>query len=415
MSTSGTPHGRRPGAGALEYPVEVATMLWPSPAQVRLTRRPAPAAAAQWLVLPSASRPRLLVPGGVRAAALMLTRHGDRSGARAVRALLAAGVRTGVLERGPVLRLVVDAPPGAPSLERHLAPFLGDGIVLGALLGTPRVNRKPVLQVFHPAGRTVAFVKAAHDQRTRWLVRREADNLARVHSLGLDTVEPPEVRYAGSFGVLEVLVLSPLASSQQQGRAGVAPAPLEAMAELSRSVGLTRTALAESAYARRLSAWPAQGPTGQEARLRALVLAALDRYGAEEVELGAWHGDWAPWNMGWVDGRLQLWDWERYAEGVPLGFDLVHFLGQRVRHDRPELRAAEDALLAALPGLLPAVGVPAARTRQTLVLYLLELAGRFVLAEGGAAGSDHPRARWALDLTARLLASADTRSEDVRA
>lgn len=391
-------------------------MLWPAPARVRATRRPGRAGTvAQWLVLPSAARPRLLVPVGVRAGERMLTRHGDRLGPRVARALLAAGVRSGLLERLPVQRLSVTAPPDSASLQRHLAPYVGAGVAVGALLGTPRVNRKPVLQVFDPAGNTVAFVKAAHDDRTRWLVRREADNLARVHALGLTTIEPPQVLHAGVFGALELLVLSPLASSQQEGRTGAAPPPLPAMAELACSAGVVRTALAESAYARRLQAWPAQGPTGQEARVSRLVRTALARYGAEEVDLGAWHGDWAPWNMGWSDDRLQLWDWERYAEGVPLGFDLVHYLSQRVRHDQPELRAAEDALVAALPAALPDVGVAAARARSTLVLYLLELAGRFVLPEGDGAGSDHPRARWALDLAERLLTSADARSGDLGA
>ena len=54
-------------------------MLWPTPAQVRVTRSVRRAGAAdQWLVLPSASRPRLMVPTGVPGGARMLTRHGDR-------------------------------------------------------------------------------------------------------------------------------------------------------------------------------------------------------------------------------------------------------------------------------------------------------------------------------------------------
>ena len=387
-------------------------MLWPSPSQVRLTRRPARGAAAQWLVLPGGSRPRLLVPVGVRAAAVMLTRHGDRPGARALRAVLAAGVRTGLLERAPALRLVVDAPPAAPSLARHLAPFLGEGVVVGALLGTPRVNRKPVLQVFDEAGRTVAFVKAAHDERTRWLVRREADNLERLRRAGLRALELPEVVYAGTFGALEVLVLTPLASSQQAGRETVGPPPLQAMAELASVVSGARGPLRAGAFGARLQRLGRAAATSGQSRLAEAVRVVLERHGEDEVDLGAWHGDWAPWNMGWAGGRLQLWDWERYAEGVPLGFDLVHYLSQRVRHDEPGLDAAEARLLAALPALLPAVGVPAERCRLTVVLYLLELAARFLVPEDGTAGSDHPRARWALDLADRLLHVHDVRPGD---
>lgn len=389
-----------------DYALQVAGLLWPAPSRARVVRRPGggTSAAAQWWVLPSASRPRLLVPVGVRSAARMLTRHGDRPGPRAVRALLATGVRTGLLERLPVARIRVDPVPGAVSLAADLAQVLGHDVVLGVLLGTPRVNRKPVLQVFDRDGRTLAFVKAAHDERTRWLVRREADNLARLRSVGLAGIELPEVLHAGRFGELQVLVLSPLASSQQEGRQGVERPPVAAMRELSHAAGVRREALADTAFAQRLTAVPRQQPSAAlPARLAALAGDVLARHGADVVELGAWHGDWAPWNMGWSEGRLQLWDWERYAEGVPLGLDLVHYLGQRVRHDQPELRAAEDALLAALPGLLPEVGVPADRARLVLVLYLLELARRFVAPDDGGEGSEHPRARWALDLAARLL------------
>ena len=406
MQTPARPAGARP---ALDYPLAVAAMLWPAPSRVVATRRTASATPSTgWLVLPSARRPRLLVPVGVPAAARMLTRHGDRPGPRAVRAALAAGVRTGLLERLPVQRLV--AHPAAASLAEQLEPALGPGLAVGALLGTPRVNRKPVLQVFDPAGRTVAFVKVGHDDHTRELVRREADNLARVGTAGVPGVEPPQVLHAGPVDDLEVLVLSPLASSQGRGRSGSVPPPLPAMAALATAGGTQTGALRDSPFAERLRSRSGAAPGGAgAARLAGLVAAVLDRHGGDEVDLGAWHGDWAPWNMGWAEGRLQLWDWERWAEGVPLGLDPVHFLAQRVRHDRPGLRAAEDALLGALPGLLPAVGVPAARARLTLVLYLLELAARFLAPEDGSAGTDHPRARWALDLADRLLTEGPPR------
>ena len=40
--------------------------------------------------------------------------------------------------------------------------------------------------------------------------------------------------------------------------------------------------------------------------------------------MGAWHGDWTPWNMSRRRNRLQLWDWERFETGVPLGMDRCH-------------------------------------------------------------------------------------------
>ena len=71
-------------------------------------------------------------------------------------------------------------------------------------------------------------------------------------------------------------------------------------------------------------------------------------FGAEVLAVGAWHGDWAPWNMAWHGRRLQLWDWEQFGTGVPFGVDAVHFTVQtHLRRDgfTPEaLRESLDRL-----------------------------------------------------------------------
>ncbi len=43
-------------------------------------------------------------------------------------------------------------------------------------------------------------------------------------------------------------------------------------------------------------------------------------------ELGAWHGDWTAWNCAAAAqaDQVLVWDWERYTEGVPRGFDALH-------------------------------------------------------------------------------------------
>jgi len=55
--------------------------------------------------------------------------------------------------------------------------------------------------------------------------------------------------------------------------------------------------------------------------LERLRVASSDR----PLPLGAWHGDWTPWNMSRRKGRLQLWDWERFETGVPRGLDRCHY------------------------------------------------------------------------------------------
>src|SRR5262249_35647759 len=36
------------------------------------------------------------------------------------------------------------------------------------------------------------------------------------------------------------------------------------------------------------------------------------------VQMGRWHGDWIPWNLGQVDGTTVAWDWEYSAASTPL-------------------------------------------------------------------------------------------------
>ncbi len=62
--------------------------------------------------------------------------------------------------------------------------------------------------------------------------------------------------------------------------------------------------------------------------LEQLRLASEDR----PLPFGAWHGDWTPWNMSRRRGRLQLWDWERFETGVPMGLDRCHYGVNTITH-----------------------------------------------------------------------------------
>lgn len=385
------------------YATQVVSRLWPTGPGAATTRRPAGLAAteASWWVLPSASRARLLVPTGRRGAAAMLVRHGD--GARRVaRAVTGAAVRSGVAGLLPLPR--VTAAAGGP-LPQLLEDVLGPGLTCGLLLGPPRVNRKPVLQVFGPDGATVAFVKVGTDAATSALVRRESGCLAQVHQAGLRLVQPPAVLHAGAVGDLEVLVLEPLTSSQQSGRAAFPPPPVEAMAELAASHEVTREPLSRTAFWTTSVRGAVAGVQHAQTRLRLedLVRRTEAACGDAEVSTGSWHGDWAPWNTGLAAGRVQLWDWERFDPQALWGLDLLHYLAQRVRHTSPDRAAQEDELLAAWPREL--AGSPGAGADQDPRAVLLAYLPALVVRLAGSAG--HPRADWACDLADRLLTSGD--------
>jgi hypothetical protein len=105
------------------------------------------------------------------------------------------------------------------------------------------------------------------------------------------------------------------------------------------------------------------------------------------LDLGAWHGDWAPWNMAWVDGRVLVWDLERFADGVPVGFDLVHHdLQTRILDPQRDTGAIVAERLDTAAGLLAPLGVRPEAAALVVAAYLLEIGGRWVADRQDEAG-----------------------------
>ncbi len=127
----------------------------------------------------------------------MLQRHGDRLLPRAGRASLAWGVRNGVLRRLPTSRIQVtypvdtDVTPPTSSAVGSLTTAIPGLRECGLILGTPRPNRKPVLQLFAADGSTLGFVKVGVSEYTSQLVQTEAANLAIIQDAGLQTIRGP--------------------------------------------------------------------------------------------------------------------------------------------------------------------------------------------------------------------------------
>ena len=136
-------------------------------------------------LFPSERRPRLLVPADVPGSSSMLRRLGPRvpPWPDRVRGLLERSVQSRAfpLARWPMLR-VPGRDPSASSVETHLARHFGTPVRVGVLLGTRRVNQKPVLQVFDLGGRLLGYAKVGHNELTAALVRREAAALASIEA-----------------------------------------------------------------------------------------------------------------------------------------------------------------------------------------------------------------------------------------
>ncbi|HWB35857.1 MAG TPA: hypothetical protein VHA75_07520, partial [Rugosimonospora sp.] len=219
----------------------------------------------------------------------------------------------------------------------------------------------------------------------------------------------PELRWHGRWRDRDVLVQQALPVWRQAGlRRGAAVA--RAMVELSGACGLAVAPFGESAYhdrlLRRLEATAGFGtgpgtgiPAGTGAGDRAIGRAAVPgqesvgralwRAGREAfakagglcLTFGAWHGDWTPWNTHVTGDAVLVWDWERFATGVPVGMDALHWRFQSMVDAGTPASVSAAALPHQAARLLDPFGVPPAAARFTALLYLLDMGARY-LADG---------------------------------
>ncbi|GLW97577.1 hypothetical protein [Microtetraspora sp. NBRC 16547] len=226
-----------------------------------------------------------------------------------------------VLGRGG--RLLV--PDGPDTIETYLSEVFGRHVrTVLHVRPARRANRKPILSA-HGTDGLLGFVKIGDSARARELVRHESATLRMLADRTLKTISVPVVLHHGLWHDLDVLVVSPL-------------------------------------------------PTTSAAVPSGLLTAAV----AEIASLGAcaWHGDFAPWNIApGADGRLLVWDWERFGTGVPLGFDALHHFLHRVLKRMGPVSATRACLAQAVPLLAP-FGLSAAEARRTAAQYLITLADR---------------------------------------
>jgi hypothetical protein len=380
---------------------EVCAVLWPPPATTSLSRnsralvRPARGRDRDFIVLPFARRPRLLVPTGRRPSAAAVRRYGEPgsvtawAGSRALALALAAGGASVGL--GGRLRVTADpgsgsADPDTGTIEAYLRSVLGYEVLISTHLGAARANRKPVLQLLTPRGETAGFAKISVNPLTRDLIRAERAALDTLAGGSLRTLTVPRVLHHGQWQGREVLIMNALPVWRR--RKTLRPGQLAAaMTELAAVGGRSRGPLAGSDYLARLRSRLEASPAGPDRTALGAVLDTLAAAGAE-LSFGAWHGDWTGWNMASTAGGLLVWDWERFAPGVPAGFDSLHYRLQSdvVRRRRPPRQAAADCVRNA-PGWLAPLGVATAEAPTVAILYLAELSARYLADRQAEAGA----------------------------
>ena len=168
-------------------------------------------------MLPSAARPKLIVPSGpARVSAAALRNYNTGAGRREqlMISAAAAALRAGLSRLAPD---TVWLPPhrrgsdvATGDVRTHLSAELGTPVDVALYIGPARAVRKPLLQVLDGRGNTVAFAKLGVDDFTRALVLHEAAALEELHRCAPRWVVPPPVLRRGSWHGHELLVLGAL-------------------------------------------------------------------------------------------------------------------------------------------------------------------------------------------------------------
>lgn len=368
------------------YLAQVSGLLWPRPAVVGLDGASAPTTRS-WVMVPRSDHPKLLVPAGSGRAASTVARSYSEPKSRRARLrgeALALAFRTGLADQVFRGRLRV-TPGGSPTLEEHLREVFGVECLIGLHVGPARANRKPVLTLVSRDGTLLGYAKLGVDGLTNGLVRAEAVALERLGHSELRRVVVPRPLHVEVWQGAELLVQSPLPVRERRAPDDAHTRDLAVLEVAGVEIGRAR--LAHSPFwrstvgtLRDLAAPTARALSDTAARIEPCAEAAA-------VRLGAWHGDWHPGNMAAVGESLLVWDWERFAVGVPVGSDALHYELQRaitVRGVPPE-RAAPDLVRSASRVLAP-FGVAPGDAPVIVAAYLLHIGARYLRDDQAAAG-----------------------------
>ena len=370
------------------YLDSVMAQLWSRPGQTSNET-------SHYRMLPSARVPTLVVPRRPRRATASLIRSYKSSAGPLLRFTLqglALAARLGVTDLLPSTTSVTTGwgsagPPenyglggGDLDIVSYLESALNRPLCVGLYTSPPRANRKPVLSLVSPRGELVGFVKIGTSSLTRDLVTHEAQALQRMEDATLKRLLVPPLLLHATWRDYVVLVQGAL---QPRGHRSPSRAlVVAAMRELSEVEGVGVESVVDGPYVTRLEERMAGLPdTAMAARLRVALSMVRSRRSHGQMRVGAWHGDWTPWNMGPAAQRIALWDWERLEFGVPVGFDLLHYdLQTLIVREGCDPSVAARSVVGSAPELLAEMGTRTSPQEARLVsmLYLLEMGTRYL-------------------------------------
>jgi len=220
-------------------------------------------------------------------------------------------------------------------LKNDWAEALGKQKIKIALsLGTPNYYRKITALIFDERAKTLAFAKAGSSRQAGSLVTSEIKALTTFNELSLQSAKMPSLLGQGNTQNVFWLLQSPLLS----GRPSPNALRKEHFTFLSDIANKTvrMNLLNESVI------WKVLQSILENRCLLVKADFESERYFLEHLceELKGlrescirkpWpftsaHGDFAPWNMRLMDGKLALYDCECFMPLAPLGWDVIYFI-----------------------------------------------------------------------------------------
>ena len=376
------------------FVAETFAAMWPG-SSVERWRRGEP---VRYVPLPRRKRVTTLIPPSplpVAGAALHRHRAHASRRERGIALLRSGAARAGALRlvRGS---LAVVAADDQESLIDKVSRDLGVEVWASIHLGPPRANRKPILHLIDRTGESVAFVKVGFNDLTQRLVQAEAKALRTLAQIELRDLAVPGLLSAGRWRQCEYLVLSPVDTESRRGID--ADRRQRAMRELVMALPSRSEALVASRWWENLRAALRDRDHSDACELVGLADRLEAAVGSNRLLMGAAHGDWAPWNMAMTGQTTVVWDWERFAQSVPVGLDSLHYaVEDAVRNQGIPPRAAVHEVSAKAGSIVVGNGAQSDVGVLLMALYLFSIGERYVTDRQDLAGASRG------DLTTWLL------------
>lgn len=357
------------------------SVLWPD-ADVRVSPKrvpPGERVAEAYAVVPSASRPRLLIPfSSPSLAEPAMRRYNDAISAFAsARREVEWRFATSSIgwARFPPLVVFFDRDPRPDELLTHHVRdiFERPDAALAISFGSPRPNRKPTVQVLTLDGEVLGFGKVGWNEPTRAVIANEVAALRRLERDPPVGFRVPDLVHEGPWREHTLSITAPVPTcGRSRHRRGRMPPP-EITREIARRGGIAVTPFASTPWWRSVHERGASADDSTRVVLRWMH----DLHGRRLLWHGSWHGDWSPQNLATVDGVLYVWNWERARDGVPLGLDPIHFAFQSAMRRGRDVRRAVHVAMRRSALTLRALGVPSGDDPLLMACYLAELLVRF--------------------------------------